>query len=130
MLPSWEATAMCSPSKIKSNKFILNKLPVCLDYIISSILDVNCIKKENLFLSLGAQNFMAAKLKVYFFIFLWVTLLIPQVTLRHKNSINFLGGNESFGFNKLSEFVCTLVLFTSLFDRWNNFTLLQALQNT
>lgn len=105
-------------------------------YIISSILDVNCIKKENLFLSLGAQNFMAAKLKVYFSIFLWVTLLVPQVTLRHKNSINlvgtlsFLGGNESFGFNKLSELVCTLVLFTSLFDRWNNFTLLQALQNT
>ena len=57
----------------------------------------------------------ADKLRINFFALLRVALLVSQVSLGVKNSVNFVGalsfrgGKESFGFKKLLELVWTLV---------------------
>ena len=57
----------------------------------------------------------ADKVKINFFLLLLVALLVLQVRLGVKNSVNFVGtlsfrgGKESFGFKKLLQHVWTLV---------------------
>ena len=59
----------------------------------------------------------ADKVKINFFLLLLVALLVSQVRLGVKNSVNFVGtlsfrgGKESFGFKKLIELVWTLSSF-------------------